>query len=369
MENHTRVRRQKRQRRGSMITNIVMCIIALAALTVCIFLILNNYALKKDKEAAIAQLGEYKEHSENYVYTQADLDNCLEEARADAQEEGKESILAELKSKMSGGGSAIAMLRDFFPGEVVVYVDGGYHFFAIDDSLKQHSYVYDNFITQENGQIEYVDDTNQVQSLKGIDVSKYQEEINWQKVAQDGVSYAFIRAGVRGSTEGRLMEDDRFYENIKGALENGIQVGAYFFTQAITEEEAIEEAKMVLDMLEPYDVTYPVVYDLEEVTSNNARTIDLTKEQYTKNCIAFCETIQNAGYTPMIYGNLKTFFLMLDMTQLEDYKKWFAYYNTPVYFPYAFDIWQYSSEGSVNGIDGDVDLNISMTDFGADQDP
>ena len=125
----------------------------------------------------------------------------------------------------------------------------------------------------------------------------------------------------------------------------------------------MEEAEFVLDLIEPYEITYPVVIDLEEVTSDDARTADLTKEQYTQNCISFCETIKAAGYTPMIYGNLKTFMIMLDMEQLEDYEKWFAYYNAPVYFPYDFSIWQYSSKGSVRGIDEDVDLNICMKDF------
>ena len=132
----------------------------------------------------------------------------------------------------------------------------------------------------------------------------------------------------------------------------------------MTVEEAIEEAEFVLDMIEPYDVSYPVVLDIEEVTSDKARTADLTKEDYTRNCIAFCETIKDAGYTPMIYGNLKSFLIMLDMEQLEDYQKWFAYYSAPVYFPYEFDIWQYSSKGSVNGIKGEVDLNICMKDLG-----
>jgi GH25 family lysozyme M1 (1,4-beta-N-acetylmuramidase) len=159
------------------------------------------------------------------------------------------------------------------------------------------------------------------------------------------------------------MKDENFKDNIEGALDNDIEVGVYFFTQALTEEEAEEEADFVIDMLEAYDVTYPVVLDLEEITSANARTQDLTQEEYTRNCIAFCKKIKAAGYTPMIYGNLKTFLIMLDMDQLEEYDKWFAYYNTPVYFPYEFAIWQYSSKGSVNGIKGDVDLNICMKNF------
>lgn len=365
MEN-ARIRRKKRQQRVSLVTNIIFCLITLAALTGCIILLLNNYALKNESREAMAQLADLEEQAENYIYTQSDLDAYLEEAEAAARDAQKTELLGELKSKMSGGGTAIAMLRDFFPEDVVVYSDSEYHFFPVLDTLQKHSYVYDNFKLLEDGQIEYVDDTDEVLSKKGIDVSKYQGSIDWEKVAADGVEYAFIRVGLRGSTEGGLSRDDTFKDNIEGALKNDIDAGVYFFTQAVTVEEAVEEAEFVLELIQGYDVTYPVVLDVEEVTSSNARTASLTQEEYTQICIAFCETIKAAGYTPMIYGNLKTFMLMLDLEQLEDYKKWFAYYSTPVYFPYEFDVWQYSSKGTINGIKGDVDLNICMTELGGE---
>ena len=362
--NTARIKRKKRRQRASLMTNIMFCVITLFALTGCIVLLLQNYSLKHEGEEVMAQLTALEEETADYLYTQADMDAYTKAAADEAEEKGKSDILSEVKSKMSSGESVAEMLRGFYPDDVVVYADGQYNFFPISDQLKKHNYVYDNFKQLENGQVVYVDDTDEVVSAKGIDVSKYQGKIDWKKVAADGVEYAIIRAGVRGSTEGKLVEDETFETNIEGALDNGISVGAYFFTQAITQEEAIEEAEMVIDMLAPYDVTYPVVLDVEEVTSDNARTKDLTKEEYTRNCIAFCETIKDAGYTPMIYGNLKTFMIMLDMEQLEGYEKWFAYYNTPVYFPYEFSIWQYSSKGTVNGISGDVDLNVCMKTFG-----
>lgn len=365
MDNY-RSRRNKRKQRTSLVMNIIFCVIALVALTGCIALVLQNYMLQNKSAETMAQLQELEAQSENYVYSEAEMTAYTEEAAALAKEEEQERLLNDIRSRMSSGGTTAAMLRDFFPEEVVVYSDGKYSFFPISETLKKHDYVYDNFKLQGNNQVVYTDDSNQVLSSKGIDVSRYQGEINWKRVAGDGVEYAFIRAGVRGSTEGRMMEDETFEDNVTGAIENGIEAGVYFFSQALTEEEAVEEAQMVLDMIEPYDITYPVVYDLEEVNSENARTKDMTKEEYTKACIAFCETIKKAGYTPMIYGNLKTFLIMLDMEQLEEYDKWFAYYNTPVYFPYEFGIWQYTSEGKVAGIEGDVDLNIGMKDFSAE---
>lgn len=360
----TRMRRKKRKQRTSLVANIIFCLITLVSLTACLVLVLQNYTLKNDEVQAMAQLAEYEKQSQSYRYTQSDLNSYAERTAADAREEERFLVIEELKQGIIDAESATDAFRKFFPEDVVVYADGGYHFFPISDTLKKHTYVYDNFKLRDDGQIEYVNDGDEVISVKGIDVSRYQGNINWSKVAADGVEYAFIRAGIRGSTEGNLVEDQYFESNMKGALNHDIAVGVYFFSQAITEAEAVEEASMVLDLIAPYEVTYPIVIDIEEVTSDNARTKNLTQEEYTKNCIAFCETIKNAGYTPMIYGNLKSFMIMLDMEQLEDYEKWFAYYNDPVYFPYQFSIWQYSSEGAVGGISTDVDMNVCMKKFG-----
>ena len=176
------------------------------------------------------------------------------------------------------------------------------------------------------------------------------------------MEYAVIRLGIRGYSEGTLVLDEKYEANIQGAAANGIDVGAYFFTQATSEAEALEEAQFVIENLAPYHVNFPVVLDVEAVGSGNARTKDLTVEERTQYAITFCEAVKAAGYTPMIYGNLKTFMLMLDMEQLEDYQKWFAASqpgDLPDY-PYAFSIWQYTDKGSVAGIDGDVDLNITF---------
>ncbi|MDO4302772.1 MAG: glycoside hydrolase family 25 protein [Bacillota bacterium] len=357
-------RRKRRKQQISLITNIIFCLITLTALTGCIILLLQNYGLKNETRQTASLLAEYEERNEEYIYTQADLDTYSEEAVKLAEGLERQAVLDELKTGMESGDSTAKVLRGLFPDDVVVYSDSQYYFFPILDSLKQHDYVYDNFVLQENNEIVYVDDSDEVHSVKGIDVSRHQGEINWNKVAGDGVDYAFIRCGFRGNSEGKLVEDEYFKDNIEGALKNKIDVGVYFYTQAVSEEEAVEEAEFLLELLEPYDITYPVVLDLEETGNDDARTGDMTREEYTRAAIAFLERIRKAGYTPMIYGNLKTYMIMLDMEQLEDYDKWFAYYDTPVYFPYEFTIWQYSSKGSVDGIKGDVDMNICMKDYG-----
>lgn len=362
--NAVRMRRKRRKQRISLMTNIVFCVITLFALTGCMILLLQNYSLKSKGQEAMARLETMESERETYIYSQADLDAHIREAVDELKGEEREKILADMKGRMGSGDSVAEMLREYYTEDVVVYADGQYNFFPIRDDLKQHNFVYDNFKELSNGEVVYTDDADEVLSVKGIDVSKYQGKIDWEEVASDGVEFAMIRCGIRGTAEeGRLVEDENFATNMKGALSNGIDAGVYFFTQAVTEEEAIEEAEMVLELIAPYHVDFPVVLDVEEVTGSGVRTRGLTQEEYTRNCIAFCETIKEAGYTPMIYGNLKTFMIMLDMEQLEEYDKWFAYYNTPVYFPYEFSMWQYSSKGSVKGIEGDVDLNICMKKY------
>ena len=211
----------------------------------------------------------------------------------------------------------------------------------------------------DNGFVEYVENGTVV-SHKGIDVSKHQGEIDWAQVAADGIEFAFIRVGNRGYGTGAIVEDPQFAANIVGASTNGIKVGVYFFSQAITVEEAQEEAKFVLDKIAPYKITCPVVLDVEKVSDSEARMNKISKEQRTANTIAFLEAIEAAGYKSMLYHNMEMGTLMLDMTQLEDYEKWFAYYNKDIYYPYEFGVWQYSDKGKVNGINTNVDLNISF---------
>ena len=289
------------------------------------------------------------------IYTEDELNQLIMEK----EEAAVEDVLAYIRESLQGGKSTVAVLRELYPNQTVLVADNRYHFFEMNEKLAKNPYANENFKVDENGVVEYND--GMTISKKGIDVSKFQGKINWSRVKADGVEYAFVRMGYRGyGSSGKLVTDETFEDNIKGATANGVDVGVYFFSQAVTEEEAIEEANYVLSAIEGYDVTYPIVIDIEEVTDSDARTAKLTKEEWTKNCIAFCETVKDAGYTPMIYGNLKTFFIMLDMEQLEKYDKWFAYYDTPVYFPYEFKIWQYTDKGSVDGISSDVDLNVGF---------
>lgn len=283
----------------------------------------------------------------------------MEQIKEQTIEENTAEIKAKMKEMLTNGDGSLAMVRSFFPEELVAIYGNEFSFFPISTTLKKNSYLEENFVVKDDGEMEYHLAGNKV-SKKGIDVSKYQGEIDWNLVRGSNVEYAFLRLAIRGYESGLIVLDETYEQNIKGAIAADIDVGVYFFTQAITVEEAIEEADFVLEQIAPYDVTYPIVLDVEDVNDEIARTNHLTKEERTDLAIAFLERIKEAGYTPMIYGNLKTFLVMLDMERLEDYSKWFAYYTFPVYFPYEYDILQYTEKGIVRGIEGEVDLNITF---------
>ncbi len=365
-ENHSQAKRSRKKRRRSensiLAGSILLCIVTLTAVTICLVMVFQYRAIQQKNTAVMSEL-EAIRLDEEATYNQAEvdalIDSAVEEAREKTGEEVGEEFLGKLKELMTSGEGTTEMLRYFFPDEVVIADAGQYYFFPIMKELAPNTYDPEAFMADGDGIMHYYQEGERV-SHKGIDVSRYQDEIDWEKVADDEVEYAFIRLGIRGYTEGEIIEDETFQDNIRGALENDIDVGVYFFTQALSVGEAEEEAEYVIDSIAPYKVEYPVVIDVEAVTSTRARGNDLTSEERTKYCIAFCEKIREAGYTPMIYGNLKTFMLMLDIEQLEEYDKWFAYYDESYYFPYDFKIWQYTNKGKVAGIKGEVDLNISF---------
>lgn len=303
--------------------------------------------------------------SGSVVYSEAELENriseAVNEAVAAARQQATDEVRNAIKGNLDEGDTILEALRPLYPDDILVYSDKKYHFVPINRELKLNDFVMENLNILESGEYQYWKD-GQVISHKGIDVSEYQEDIDWKKVAEDGVEFTFIRVGYRGwGKTGKLVEDKNFDKNIKGAVSNGIKAGVYFYSQAITEEEAIEEANLVLEKIAPYKVECPVVFDVERVASEpNARMNLISLEKRTNLALLFCQTIENAGYKPMIYYNTEMGALMLDLETLEDYDKWFAAYSDRFYYPYAYQVWQYSQSGRVAGIKGAVDLDISF---------
>ena len=196
---------------------------------------------------------------------------------------------------------------------------------------------------------------------RGIDVSEFNGEIDWQKVKKAGVEFVFIRAGYRGyGSHPGLVEDKLFRKNLEGALKSGLDTGLYFFSQALTPEEAREEADYLIRLLDGKKVTLPLVCDLEHIEFDQARTDDLTPAQATKNVAAFCERIREKGYSPMFYSNMVWEAFGYELGKMTDIPIWYADYEAKPQTPYYFTFWQYSNEGRVDGIDSRVDLNIEL---------
>lgn len=193
-------------------------------------------------------------------------------------------------------------------------------------------------------------------SFAGIDVSKFQANIDWNRVKAAGIDFVIIRVGYRGYQYGTIAEDPYFETNIKGALAAGIDVGVYFFSQAVTEKEAQEEAQWTMKKIAPYKITYPVVIDTEYVTGGRANA--MTATQRTKVVNAFCAEVNNSGYTPMIYANKSWLENNLVMSSLKQYDVWLARYASAPGYTGAYTIWQYTDTGTVDGITGAVDRNI-----------
>ena len=260
--------------------------------------------------------------------------------------------------------SMTELMGHLFPDRNVYFNGERYSYDLLSDNIKKHDYDLDKILTvKETGRKVYTG-TQEAVSLTGIDVSEWQDDIDWYKVKKSGIKFAFLRAGVRGYESGQIFEDETFRRNLRGAIMNQIPVGVYFYTQAATPQEGIQEAQMVLDLIKGYQVTWPIVVDVEREDSDTSRTKDLTPSQRTDIVIAFCETIEAAGYTPMIYGNIRMLCSDLEPERIAKYDKWLAqYFNRPTY-RYDFGIWQYSSTAHVDGISGNVDINLAFRDYG-----
>ena len=344
----------------NIVSIIFLSLVALMALIFSIVLLIRNANLQRQEDAIRSELDALNQ--EGY-YTEAEASKLVADAKAEAEVETTNSIREMIQQKLENGDGATSTIRSLFPDQIVVASGGRYYFFPISDEIEHHGFGEEDFEIGSDGFLEYVGDDSTVEIKHGIDVSRFQGEINWEKVKAAGIDFAIIRAGLRGTTEGKLLVDDFFEANIEGAIENGIDVGVYFYSQALDEDEAKEEVQLILDLIEPYKITYPVVIDVESAESDSARTVNLTTDEYELVVKTFCDMVANAGYKPMVYGNVKSFTLLMDAGDVDNYDTWIAYYGTPLYYPYHFDIWQYTSSGRVDGIDGDVDLNICITDY------
>ena len=192
-------------------------------------------------------------------------------------------------------------------------------------------------------------------NVMGIDISKHNGTVDWNAVKNAGVEFVILRCGYRGSASGVLVEDEKFRTNIKGATAAGLKVGIYFFSQAVNEMEAVEEASLTLSLIKGHKISYPVYIDVEAA---NGRADGLSAAERTKVVKAFCETVRDSGYTAGVYSNKNWFAEKMDTGAFGNYRIWLAQYTESPTYTGHYEMWQYSSRGTIPGIKGDVDLNI-----------
>ena len=214
------------------------------------------------------------------------------------------------------------------------------------------------FYTGDDGYMHYSDD-NIKDTLVGVDLSTFQSDIDWETLAKNkDIDFVMLRVGYRGYTQGGLMLDSSFEDSKAAVIKYKIPTGLYFFTQAITYDEGVEEANFVLKQIGKMNVKYPIVIDSELIGDSEARGDNASNDERTDGIVGFCETIKAAGYTPMIYASRNMFAQCLDMDRLGDYELWLAHYANVPNFPYKYTGWQYTESGTVDGISGDVDLDL-----------
>ena len=239
-----------------------------------------------------------------------------------------------------------------------------------DVPLSEH--LLDKMVETDRGRMLSFDDAGNLNALTGADLSEFNNVTDWAALKEDGIDFVMLRLGYRGYGigTGKLKKDSRFQEYYRCAKEAGLLVGAYFFSQAISEEEAVEEAILAAQMLEGCELDFPVAYDWEIIFHDSeARTDNVPVDVLTDCSIAFCQNIESYGYRSMIYQNKRTTLFKLDMPRLTDYPFWLAEYGDGPTFIYNYDMWQYSCTGQVNGIEGNVDLNLCFKDFSKEGDP
>ena len=292
----------------------------------------------------------------------------------------RNQTIRNLKTQMQARGIPVSPAPEkiYEPTEVDHHYDRrGYKIYLSDQTFGQiwlpvlsdvplSAHPVENMVQQSNGRMTSFDEHGNLNALTGIDISAHNTVTDWAAVKADGIDFVMLRAGYRGYgvDTGTLKGDDKFREYYKGAKKAGLLVGAYFFSQAITEEEAVEEAILTAKQIEGCELDFPVAYDWELIFSDSkARTDNVPVETLTDCVLAYCQNMESFGYQTAVYQNKRTSLFKLDLPRIKDIPFWLTEYDgTPTYI-YQYDMWQYSCKGTVAGITGQVDMNLSFRDF------
>ena len=246
---------------------------------------------------------------------------------------------------------------------LVTTPDGKEEWVLISPYLTKNTYDFTK-MEEKAGLKRYMENGRKL-SYVGVDISKQTGSVNFAGLKAAGVDYVMIRLGGRGYSTGQITLDENFKANIEGAIAAGLDIGVYFYSQAINQDEAIQEANFVVQNLDPYkgNVKYPVAFDMEFVSNDEARIDGLSREDRTSVAVSFLEGVKAAGYVPMFYGDKEWLIKEIDLAKLQDYDVWLAQEEDIPDYPYQYAMWQYSTKGVVNGITGDANLNICFIGY------
>ena len=239
--------------------------------------------------------------------------------------------------------------------------DGSTEWVEINDKLAANSYDTANFVYQ-NPQMKYYVNGKQA-SWFGVDISSKQGIVDFEKLKKAGVDFVMIKVGGRGYSSGNIVLDSSYKDYMNGAKNAGLGIGVYFYSQAVDKDEVCEEAETLLELIKDYPVKYPVVFDMESVEGDVARTDALDVSTRTELARIFLKTIKAEGYTPMLYGDKEWLVTKLDLEKLQDYDVWLSQETDTPDYPYEYTMWQYNKSGTVSGISGTAGLNISLVNY------
>ncbi len=342
---------------------IILCCVTLLSIAASVVFLLRARSAVSESTSLQSELDAVK-GSAKTLYTEDEVtsrENQAKEAGATAE---KRKILMQIQSSMESGGSTASMLRSLFSEDIVVVNGGKYYFYPILNAVKRNSFQQDDFSLTDDGRLQYTG-SGAVTLQSGINVSEASGDIDWKLVSEDDVSFAMICAGGRKSDDSgksEVFEDQNLEDNINGASEAGLHVGVYYILDLTNKDEVQEEAEGLVSCLNAYEnkISYPVALWVN-APSEEDRQAHQSKADWTDYVISFCDVLEEAGYEPMIYGNLASFVMMLNIEDLEHYDKWIANTGASLYFPYRFSMWQYSSAGTVHGISTEVGLDASLS--------
>ncbi len=340
---------------------IIMGAVTLVAAGLAAFFMLRTGELTRQNSELSDRYEELRTSTQGSV-SEKELQKQLMEARESAASLQKRQVLMQIQSSLESGSSTTAILRSLFEDSLVVQSGGRYYFYPIESAAAKNSFLDGDFAFDEGGALVYKGNSLSVHMERGVDVSENNGEIDWAILKDEEVGFAMISVGA-AQDDGLILEDARFEENMQGAAEAGLDIGVCFRIGAASTEEAEMEAEYVISALEQHkaQIRCPVAVMLPS-SERGERLLALSRFEWTEIVKAFCRRIQEEGYRPVIYGSLSSFTMQVDITELEPWDKWLANYDSRLYFPYKFSMWQYSVNGMVGGIEGETGMDVIITE-------